>query len=384
MEVLLIQSEEVDENLLEEVLGLLGRFPEPLTFTAHPEPLVFDPFHFAPFKGNDPSVRKKRVPVFDDPNNFETPCYSITSERFAEKVKPKHTLSWQEIFSAIENYRMLHQIPAHQHVILLTDHHNSNSWFTVFDPGMKLNYFIQTSLWHEFIDGGRRFPVAYEVMANIIRRMCADTFREYLASAHEMPRGCMNDLCVNKEQIALKLRTADICVDCLEYIRARGVSQTLVLQALQVFESIRKQMMFSQHYLSARKPGRVCVKDDKMNIYLVDLDNTPLNLNPLQKVVYLFFLRHEEGIELVNLDDHRQELLELYRRVSNAESEENMRRSIGLLCDPLDNSLHEKLSKIRKVIKSLMGENLGEHYQIQQNGKKYHIPLDRSLVEWQI
>ena len=37
-----------------------------------------------------------------------------------------------------------------------------------------------------------------------------------------------------------------------------------------------------------------------------------VELTPVHKAVYLFFLHHPEGIELKRLSEHRQELLELY------------------------------------------------------------------------
>ncbi len=70
-------------------------------------------------------------------------------------------------------------------------------------------------------------------------------FQEYLVGwkdylyAHEKPLGCLNDLCIYKPDISLKIRTGDICPQCLETWRAKLTAvQVMALQAMQ--ETIRK------------------------------------------------------------------------------------------------------------------------------------------------
>ena len=43
-------------------------------------------------------------------------------------------------------------------------------------------------------------------------------------------------------------------------------------------------------------------------ITLPDYDNTEVRLEPIQKAIYLLFLRHAEGIRFKELPDYREEL----------------------------------------------------------------------------
>jgi hypothetical protein len=384
VDVLLIRSSEVDEGILAEVLDLLQAKPGPLRYESSPEPLYFDPSLLDQFNKQEPALDTQKIPHSRYAQYSEESMVLNCMAEESLKIEPRFTIDWNSIFSNIEEYRKLHGIAADRHVILLTDHHNENNWFCSFDPSMRLNYFIQSSLWHEFIDGGRRFPIAYECIAMILQRLMFDRFISKVNYAHREPRGCMMDFCISKDQIALKLRTADICSECLEIFSSRGISTTLINQALSVFESIRGQMLFCQRFISMQKPSRIRISAERGDIHLIDLDDTRLNFSPLQKVVYLFLLKHPEGVPNVEFGDHFVELMSIYRQISNAESESTMQTSIRALCDPLDNSLNEKISKIRRTIKDMLGEALGSHYQIIGSpGSKRRISLARQLIAWE-
>ena len=42
-----------------------------------------------------------------------------------------------------------------------------------------------------------------------------------------------------------------------------------------------------------------------------------VELSPINKALYIFFLNHREGIEFKSLSDYREELMALYRKVGN-------------------------------------------------------------------
>jgi len=58
----------------------------------------------------------------------------------------------------------------------------------------------------------------------------------------------ISDLCLWKPDISYKLRTADVCEDCLTRLQERGASPTLIIQALKAFEALRKHMLFSKDF----------------------------------------------------------------------------------------------------------------------------------------
>lgn len=130
-----------------------------------------------------------------------------------------------------------------------------------------------------------------------------------------------------------------------------------------------------------QKLSRVIV-DKEYRIFLVDYNNIQINLTPLQKAVYLLFLKHKEGILFSSIADHKNELIEIYLTISNRENVAILKESIDDLIDPLSNSLNEKCSRIRSAFLMHIDEPLAREYFIDgvRGGKKF-IKLPRELVE---
>ena len=108
---------------------------------------------------------------------------------------------------------------------------------------------------------------------------------------------------------------------------------------------------------------------------------------PIDKVVYILYLRHPEGISIKSLADHKEELMGLYARVlGKAELTDKQKTSVERLCDPWDNSINEKLSRIRKSFCAEVHESVASHYIIQgSRGEERYITLDEELLvadEW--
>ena len=122
-----------------------------------------------------------------------------------------------------------------------------------------------------------------------------------------------------------------------------------------------------------------------LKILLVDKDNQELKMPPILKTLYLLFLRHEEGIEFKRLSEYREELLMIYKRFKiNTQAKKRIVRSIDDLTDPLNNSVCEKVAKIKKAILSKLDERTAQFYIIQgKQGEKKSITLPRNLVAWE-
>ena len=104
-------------------------------------------------------------------------------------------------------------------------------------------------------------------------------------------------------------------------------------------------------------------------------------LTPLQKTVYLFFLNHPEGVLFKSLPYHRDELLSIYRKLSNKSSMEEVVRSVDVLSNPLENSMSEKCARIKEAFLRAMDDRLAMLYYVRggrNEPKKIHI--DRGLV----
>lgn len=121
----------------------------------------------------------------------------------------------------------------------------------------------------------------------------------------------------------------------------------------------------------------------QFKILLVDYD-MEIKMGPLPKTVFLFYLRHPEGVKFSYLQDHINELLHIYGHVSVNDDLKKMRESITSLTDPFSNSICEKCAAIKKAFMLKVHENVARNYYItgMQGGEK-GIALDRNLVEWE-
>lgn len=132
----------------------------------------------------------------------------------------------------------------------------------------------------------------------------------------------------------------------------------------------------------AVKLSRVKVTAD-YRIFLTDYDKE-IKMRQLPKTLFLFFLRHPKGCRLKDLSDHRDELLDIYSKLTISDDQAQVEASIDALVDPLANSFSEKSAAIKLAFLKEIPERVAKNYYIQgpQGGVK-SISLDRALVDWE-
>ncbi|OJJ20467.1 hypothetical protein BKI52_18595 [marine bacterium AO1-C] len=96
--------------------------------------------------------------------------------------------------------------------------------------------------------------------------------------------------------------------------------------------------------------------DDRYRFWLMFADHSrqEVKLTPLCKTLYVLFLTNELGVSLYNLVDHKKELLDTYKRISRRLNFQQMQQSIEQLVDRRDNSMHEKLARIKAAFEALV------------------------------
>lgn len=131
-----------------------------------------------------------------------------------------------------------------------------------------------------------------------------------------------------------------------------------------------------------RPLSRVVITRD-LRILLPDYQDMEIRMEPVNKALFLLFLRHEEGIRIKELVDYRSELESFYGRLSHDDGEKR-RATINSLIDPTGNSIHEKISRIREAFIARFAEDLAENYFITgPRGEAKRIRIDRSMVTWE-
>lgn len=122
----------------------------------------------------------------------------------------------------------------------------------------------------------------------------------------------------------------------------------------------------------------------QFKIYLTDYENEEIKMGPLPKTVFLFFLRHPEGVMFSHLQDYREELKMIYGHVCTNDDPQRMEESINRLTDPFDNSICEKCANVKKAFLVKVADNIAANYYISgAQGEKKGISLDRNLVDWE-
>jgi hypothetical protein len=123
------------------------------------------------------------------------------------------------------------------------------------------------------------------------------------------------------------------------------------------------------------------VIDEQFRIWLPDYKNLEICLTPLPKTLYIFILKHPEGIRLKELAQYRKEILAIYAKIGNRLNLEQMKKSINDLTDMRSNSVHEKCSRIRMAFcKKLHASVADQYYIIGSRNQPKVIALNQSLI----
>ena len=128
------------------------------------------------------------------------------------------------------------------------------------------------------------------------------------------------------------------------------------------------------------KLSRLVVTKD-YRIILADYDNKEVELTPVHKAVYLLFLAHPEGIEFKRLRDYRDELAQYYMATARLMDKQAIMESVDMLVDPLNNSINEKCSRIKKVFLDMMDEYTASYYIISGHTQKHIAGSSRIWYE---
>ena len=154
--------------------------------------------------------------------------------------------------------------------------------------------------------------------------------------------------------------------DLLQQLRDSGVSETKIASLLQVNKPL-SNLIISKNY-------RIFLGEERKEVHM----------EPLVKSLYLLFLQHPEGIVFKDLPDYRQELANIYNKVSPWGLTDRALHSIEDVTNPMLNSINEKCTKIKKVFEMMLDSSIAEQYYIKgTRGEAKKIALPRDLVAWE-
>lgn len=370
MNVHLIRSEEFNVESYWDVLNLLQQFPGPINFIPSEEPISPEDIDSVTWDDEISYGKKER------PKLSKIYCESDASE-FPKKI---NFISQESLFNLCDEYRIKNDIGDEEIVYILTDIINTERWFANFSEN-NLNGFVHTADWDYFFPGNdRRFPICYEISVLILQQLTFENQNELMKHVHYNPIGCMMDFCEEKKQVKYKMRTADICINCLDHLQ-KNISNNISLQSLEIMEGVRSNMLYKTRYQLNHEPSKLEIRGNQKKIFLTELGDLEIRLSPQEKTIYLLFLEHKDGLLINHLPDHEQEALSFYSSLSNNMTIEEDIASIKKLIDPHENNVSEKISRIKSKFNDAIGENMAKHYIIEgPNAGLKKISLNRNLV----
>lgn len=132
------------------------------------------------------------------------------------------------------------------------------------------------------------------------------------------------------------------------------------------------------------KLSRLVVTKD-YRFFLPDYKNIEIVMTPIHKTLYIFYLRHPEGVFYHDLINYRNELTDIYKELKgDLFDAKRANKSIEYLINHMNNSVYEKSSRIKESFTCRFDDRMARYYYI--NGKKLEpkkIALPRKLVEWE-
>lgn len=144
-------------------------------------------------------------------------------------------------------------------------------------------------------------------------------------------------------------------------------------------------VMLEGKVLLGQTPGRLLVNGD-MKIVLPDYDEMEIKMPAMSRTLYILFMKHRlmglDGFELKNIDQYRDEMVNIYSLVKPGADDDRVRRTVDNLCDPFSNSLNEAISRANGFIrKCIVDKNLQKQYLISgARGGKYSIGLAPEMI----
>ena len=339
--------------------------------------------------------------TFEDENDYgkQTFFCSLEESYFEDRSFPvtEKAYTWEELFEICNLHREVNNIPQDEQVFLLTDKKNEENWFGAADERTLNNFFVDCSDWHYYFkDFDIRFPITYCIAGWLMRKVIFATADEMRDALHMESIGCLMDFCEEKKQIALKMRTADICYTCLSYSEKNDSNRVYMNQLMQIMDGVRSNLMFRDRSKYLRKNSRLEFRFAMHKMYLTDLGDLQVNLNPKERALYLVFINHPEGISRRDLVDYKMELLSYYDFFSSkwdkladkfdenkkSERDNKIEESLNLLTHPLEDNFMQVLSRIRRKFKDAVGEEQYKTYSIEPYDGIYKISLDRELISF--
>ena len=155
-------------------------------------------------------------------------------------------------FGKLNDLRTAKGLEEAEFIALFTVSPNESSWFGAQDHRNMRNGFGHVDDFSWATSAPASFISAHFILLGVLNAFISEAGLAWESFWHNDPRGCLFDFCHNKSDLNFKLRTADICGDCMVVLREIGISDALLLQAIQIMDAGRLLTLRPHQF----RPGR--------------------------------------------------------------------------------------------------------------------------------
>jgi hypothetical protein len=291
--------------------------------------------------------------------------------------------SFDSLFNLCGDFKINNNIAPTDIAILISP--LSYSGYFSFYNSINKNIFICTEHWELFSNAEKKVLIAYQVIENILQ--CVSNFNPN--RAHQKSIGCINDMCISKIDITLKLRTADICPQCIDLFLKGGLTNATLFQSMKFLEELRNNFLLQDSYNKLLKPLLLkCVKNKKKFLEIHIGDQLICFTKTEIFLYYLLCIGKEKGVdfneEVYEKAEHDEIGKYLFDKIKKVEIKSfvnfetvKIKQYFGY---KNSNVVAKYINGINNKLNEKLGFNLAKFYIIKKNSLD-EIAIDKLVQE---
>lgn len=291
--------------------------------------------------------------------------------------------TFDELFTIVSAERVSLGLPSNEYLILLTDRPNQRNFFASLDPRQTRNGFVHAGDWNLFLPCDNAVPVAFTVMNLVLLHKTEPDPEGWLKVLHQHPIGCVHDFCGDKRDVIFKLRTGDICNDCIARMRTNGLSDLYIDHAIRILEHLSGQMKHHFAFKPNLPMSRMVIDLKAGTLTLPDLDGAMVAMDPIDLTYYVALLFFQDGIlnDAWNQDESVGKIWSAaYRVVRPLLSEKELAATIKTQCAN-EKERNVRTRRVKEAFEGKLGHKVAEDYILHvKRSVSRRITLPRNLV----